>query len=155
MGIDGPASIALTYTFISSIPYFRSGKIAGINQRVRFIATPHHVRVVLDASAYTVHLSNGGMHAIHVSRALDGGVTQETCPAQYEKYIDMIGTFDVSDMCGQFEYAHSETQYTNDVPMSGIYGCFFFCGYIGTTPVHQIVGQYDRNLFFAHHPIDG
>ena len=63
----------------------------------------------------------------------------------------MISFFDKSNINNHFKYTHTSTEYTNDFPISGIYKCFFFCGYLGDTPIHQIIGQYDTYTFFTHH----
>ena len=66
----------------------------------------------------------------------------------------MIQYFDSTNINDFFQYTYTNTDYTNNLPISGIYKCFLFCGYlINSIPIHQLVGQYDDNIFFINHEL--
>tara|TARA_B100000073_G_scaffold47765_1_gene35249 strand:+ start:1076 stop:1699 length:624 start_codon:yes stop_codon:yes gene_type:complete len=144
---DKDNNIIINYKLIYNIPYFKSGELTNINSFINFIPYMDKICIQFDSEIYELHYVN---NTLVPSYNISQKKIKKDFNIHYKNYIQMISCFDKSDLNEELNYTYSNTHYALDFPISGIYKCFFFCGYIKNIPVHQIVGQIDTYVFFSH-----
>ena len=146
---------SLNYQYLNHIHYFRSDIFCKINTFIKY----QIIKLVNDENKNTYiqinfnqesYILNTSDDTLSKYQRLENNIEFiENTPARITHFQEMIKEFDKSKLNDTLQYIVTDTVYSGNTPISGIYRCFFFCGYIKDIPVHQVVGQVDTSDFFS------